>query len=54
MIKLKIYKAPSGQWSGILFKDDEEIGRISGCESPDEVEEEAYNQGFENLEIETC
>ncbi|WP_156368662.1 hypothetical protein [Duganella sp. Leaf61] len=48
---LKIYKAPSGQWSGIFYQNDEEIGRIAGCQTYQEVEEEAFEQGFADLFI---
>lgn len=46
MSTLQIYKAPSGQWSGVIISEDgEEIGRIAGCDSAADVEEEAYNIG---------
>lgn len=46
MSTLQIYKAPSGQWSGVIIDSDgEEIGRIAGCDSPDDVEIEACNIG---------
>lgn len=48
---LKIYKAPAGHWCGILSQNDDEIGRIAGCENPLEVEEEAYSQGYTDLII---
>lgn len=43
---LRIYRAPSGQWSGRMIENDEEIGGIAGCESPEEVEQEAYDNGI--------
>lgn len=46
MSTLKIYRAASGQWSGVIIDSDgEEIGRIAGCDSAEDVEEEAYNIG---------
>lgn len=41
---LKVYRAPSGQWSGIVFIDGDDVARIAGCASPEEVESEAYQQ----------
>jgi hypothetical protein len=41
---LKIYLAPSGQWAGIVFDRGEEVARIAGCSSAEEVEQEAYQQ----------
>lgn len=52
-MRLRIYLAPSGQWAGILLDGDEEIGRVAGCSGPDEVEEAAYNLGFDFSEVET-
>ena len=48
---LRVYKAPSGQWSGIVFEDGEDIARIAGCASPGEVEDTAYEQ-FPGIEVE--
>ena len=48
---LRIYRAPSGQWSGIVFEDGEDIARIAGCESPGEVEDTAHEQ-FPGIEVE--
>jgi hypothetical protein len=45
-ITLRIYRAPSGQWSGKLFSSGEEIGGIAGCESPEDVEQHAYDSGI--------
>jgi hypothetical protein len=50
---LKIYRAPSGQWSGILLQDGQEIGRIAGCVDAADVESLAYEQGYEFDAIET-
>lgn len=50
---LKIYRAPSGQWSGRMIENGEEIGGIAGCESPEEVEQAAYDQDFYPDDIET-
>lgn len=43
---LKIYLAPSGQWSGIIIDADYELGRVAGCADPDEVEQAAYDAGY--------
>jgi hypothetical protein len=50
---LKIYLAPSGQWSGILLQDGDEIGRIAGCPDAAAVESLAYEQGYTIDAIET-
>jgi hypothetical protein len=52
-ITLQIYQAASGQWSGIFVTSNEEIGRIGGCESPEEVEELAVDSGmiFESVQL---
>lgn len=52
MITLQIYKAPSGQWSGRIIRDGEEIGGISGCDSAHQVENEANDQGLDIDEVE--
>lgn len=52
-ILLKIYLAPSLQWSGILLDGDDEIGRVAGCDSPQEVEEAAYEAGYDFVCVET-
>lgn len=40
--RLRIYRAESGQWSGIVLDaNGEEITRIDDCESPGEVEDVA-------------
>jgi hypothetical protein len=41
---LNVYLAPSGQWSGVILEDGDEVARIAGCSSPGEVEEQAYEQ----------
>ena len=47
MNTLRIYKAPSGQWAGkVLDKDGDELGRVGGCASPDDVEEAALDNGL--------
>lgn len=43
-MQLKIYQAPSGQWSGVIIENGEDVARIAGCESPEEVEESALEQ----------
>ena len=53
-INLLVYRAPSGQWSGILTGvDGVEVGRIGGCCSPEEVEETASEQ-YEIFEVKTA
>jgi len=51
---LRIYRASSGQWSGILVSNGEELGRISGCANPQEVEQAVRDEGFalEHVEVE--
>lgn len=48
---LRIYRAKSGQWSGIVFEDGEEQARIGGCESPGEVED-AARETWPGIEVE--
>jgi hypothetical protein len=43
---LRIYRAPSGQWSGKLLSDGEEIGGIAGCPSAEAVEDAASESGI--------
>lgn len=45
-IILRIYLAPSGQWSGKIFIDNIEIGGIAGYESAEAVEEAAHESGI--------
>lgn len=46
MSTLQIYKAKNGRWSGIIIDNQgEEIGRIAGCATAREVEDEAYSLG---------
>jgi hypothetical protein len=46
-ITLRVYRAPSGQWEGTLTAaDGKEIGRVTGCASPSEVEQAAMSEGF--------
>lgn len=52
MITLQIYKAQSGQWSGRIIRDGEEIGRIAGCNSAHQVEDQANDQGLDIDEVE--
>lgn len=44
---LQVFKAASGQWGGRILRDGEEDGRVAGCESPDEVEAQAYDAGID-------
>ena len=48
---LVIYRAPSGQWAGKFIQDGEELGRVAGCESPEEVEDAAHESGIEFDEV---
>lgn len=48
---LKVYRAASGQWAGIVIVGGEEVGRVAGCSSPEEVEDAAYEQ-FEIGDVE--
>jgi hypothetical protein len=50
---LHIYKAPSGQWAGKFIQDGEELGRVAGCESAQDVEEAAHDNGIEFDEVVT-
>lgn len=52
-MKLKIYLAPSGQWAGIVLENGDEIARIAGCESPEDVEAAAVDQWpeIESIEV---
>jgi len=52
-IILRVYLAASGQWAGSLLDGDVEIGGIAGCASPEEVEESAYDAGYDFVEVET-
>ena len=52
-ILLRIYLAPSLQWAGILLDGADEIGRVAGCSSPEEVEESAYDAGYDFVDVET-
>lgn len=45
-IVLRIYRAPSGQWAGKLFAGGEEVGGVAGCESPEAVEQQAYDSSI--------
>lgn len=53
-ITLRIYRAPSGQWSGRLLQGGEEIGGIAGCDSAKDVEQKAYDSGIypDTIEVE--
>lgn len=45
-IVLKIFLAPSRQWAGSIMDGETDIGGISGCSTPEEVEEAALDAGF--------
>jgi hypothetical protein len=51
MLVLEIYLAPSGQWSGRVMQDGEEIFGCAGCSSPDEVREAIIESGIDPDEI---
>jgi hypothetical protein len=51
-ITLRIYNAPSGQWAGKFISEGVEIGGIAGCDSADEVQSLALEQGYEIVEVE--
>jgi hypothetical protein len=52
-VVLRIYKAPSGQWAGVVLDDDdEEVGGVAGCSSPEDVEDAAYDAGFDFVRVE--
>ena len=47
MATLRIYKAPSGQWSGQLLDDDGvELAGVAGCATAEDVECEAQDAGL--------
>ncbi len=46
-VRLDAYRAESGQWSGVIRRQGEELGRIAGCKSMAEVEEAAADQGYD-------
>jgi len=53
MKTLKIYQTTSGLWSGkILNAQDNEIIRIAGLASPEEVQSALQAQGFEVQAVE--
>ncbi len=35
---LQVYRIGSAQWAGVMIADGREIGRVTGCASPEEVE----------------
>ena len=50
---LETYIAESGQWAGIVRQDGEEIARIAGCETLDDVLAAAAEQ-WPDIGISTC
>ncbi len=48
---LRIYQAPSGQWSGIVFEDGDEVARIAGCQTQGEVIDTAV-ETWPGIEVE--
>jgi hypothetical protein len=51
MTTLHIYRAPSGQWAGKFIQDGEELGRVAGCESAEDVEDAAHECGIQFDEV---
>lgn len=35
---LQVYRTNTGRWAGVMIADGTEIGRVTGCASPEEVE----------------
>lgn len=48
---LRIYRAESGQWSGVVLDAGAELTRIDGCESPGEVED-TVRETWPGIEVE--
>jgi hypothetical protein len=49
---LSIYPTSSGQWAGKLVDDEgQEVMRISGCRTPEEVKQEAQEGGFGDFTV---
>lgn len=50
---LETYIAESGQWAGIVRQDGEEIARIAGCETLDDVLDAAAEQwpGIDHIDL---
>lgn len=53
MVTLTVYLVPSGQWSGKIYRDAEEIAGIAGCATAAEVEDAAAEMGYDIESIET-
>ena len=51
-VKLRIYRASSGQWWGRLVVGEEEIARLGYCESPQAVEQAARETGVYPVHVE--
>jgi hypothetical protein len=43
MTRLQVFRTESGQWAGIVYEDGEDVARIAGCCSQDEVVQAAYD-----------
>ena len=51
MATLRIYRAPSGQWSGQLIENDgTPVAGVAGCATAEDVEGEAQDAGLEYSE----
>lgn len=50
---LKTHLASSGEWAGIVYEDGEEVARIAGCETLDDVLTEAAGQwpGIDHVDL---
>lgn len=44
---LQVWQAASGQWAGRILRGAEEVGRVAGCTSADDVEHQAVEAGVE-------
>jgi hypothetical protein len=54
MLTLRVYIASSGQFSGRLLEDDQELFGVAGCANVDEVEEAVCEAGYETYALELC
>lgn len=43
---LRIYRTPNGEWAGRLMIGNEDLGWLSGCASPTEVEQAVRGTGM--------
>lgn len=52
MRTLHIYIAPSGQYAGKMIDDGQEVFGIAGCDTPEGVEEAAWDAGYDAFHVE--